>query len=167
MAPAVHFVADLDSAKAKGVFGCRIFSCSSIGTRLTLEIFVNQPYVAEDFCRMALVEFPELREEFEYNEGLLHVQMGAFAQRLQEAKGTADWDAYARGVRLAHELWQRPDEALLNALNVSFLEHLDFTGPRGPHAWGLLTPELQHGWRAMQKYLSDLAALPKKKRKGK
>jgi hypothetical protein len=91
--------------------------------------------------------------------------MGAFAQRLQEAKGAADWEAYTRGIKLAHQLWQRPAAPLLNALNVSFLEHLDFDGPRGQHAWELLSPELQHGWRAMQKYLRDLAALPKKKGK--
>ena len=126
---------------------------------------MDQPYTADDFRRMALTEFPELGDDFEYNEGLLHVQMGSFAQRLQEAKGAADWDTYHRGVRLANELWRRPDEALLNALNVSFLEHLDFDGPRGPYAWTLLTPELQHGWRAMQQYLKDLAKVSKKKRK--
>ena len=73
-------------------------------------------------------------------------------------------------MRLAAELWRRPDEALLNALNVSFLEHLDFDGPNGPEAWGYLSPELQDGWRAMQAYMARLATLtapPRKQRPAK
>jgi hypothetical protein len=33
---------------------------------------------------------------------------------------------YERGLHLANELWARPDADLRSALNVSFLEHLDF-----------------------------------------
>ncbi len=58
-----------------------------------------------DFERMALAAFPELREEFEEDAGLPHVQMGTFARRLQQAKGEADWAAYERGVRLADWSW--------------------------------------------------------------
>ena len=45
-----------------------------------------------------------------------------------------------------------------NALNVSYLEHLDFDGPRGPAAWERLTPRLKVGWKEMQRYLEALAA---------
>ena len=126
---------------------------------------MDNPYSAQDFHRMALAEFPQLREEFDENPGLLHVHMGDFPRLLQQAKGAGDWDVYVRGIRLAHELWRRPDHYLLNALNVSFLEDLDFNGPRGAHAWELLTPELRHGWQAMQRHMADLTALPKKQRK--
>jgi hypothetical protein len=67
-------------------------------------------------------------------------------------------------VRLAAELWRRPDADLLNALNVSFLEHLDFDGPRGPLAWERLTPELRAGWRAMRAANERLMALPAKQK---
>ena len=116
------------------------------------------PQTQADFVRLALAEFPVLREEFADVDGLLHLQMHAFTRLMQRAKGAADWETYRRGVRLAAELWRRPDEALLNALNVSFLEHLDFDGPRGPEAWSRLTSELQHGWKAMKAYNDRVAA---------
>jgi len=113
---------------------------------------------ADDFCRMALAEFPELAEEFEEWADLLHLKMGAFARLTQGAKGDGDWEKYARCVRLADELFGSPSPDLENALNVSYLEHLDFEGPRGPKAWEQLTPRLKAGWKEMQQYLEDLAA---------
>jgi len=123
-----------------------------------------QPYSADDFRRLALERFPELREEFEDYASLLHLQMAAFARRTQQAKGDGDWDTYEKCIALADDLWQRPSPDLLNALNVSFLEHLDFDGPRGPVAWEYLSPSLKLGWRSMQRYLEDLARLPTRKR---
>ncbi len=121
------------------------------------------PYTADDFTRMVLEQFPELRDDFAEAEGLLHLHMGSFARRTQQAKGEADWDTYKRCVALAAELWKRPGSPLLNALNVSFLQHIDFDGPRGPIAWGYLSPELRRGWQDMQRYLEDLAAPSKNK----
>jgi hypothetical protein len=115
-------------------------------------------YNAEDFSRMALAEFPELAEEFEEWAELLHLKMGAFARITQGAKGEGDWEKYDRCVRLADELFGRTTPDLENALNVSYLEHLDFDGPRGPKAWARLTPRLKVGWKEMQQYLEDLAA---------
>jgi hypothetical protein len=122
------------------------------------------PYTRADFERMALAEFPELREPFEWDDGRLHLQMHAFTRVAQRAKGEGDWDTYARCVRFAAELWRRPDADLLNALKVSFLEHLDFDGPRGPAAWQHLTPELRDGWRAMRAANERLMALPRKQK---
>jgi hypothetical protein len=118
---------------------------------------VTRLYTADDFRRLALAEFPELREELEEYPDLLHLQMAAFARRTERAKEEGDWDTYARCVRLADTLWRHPDEALLNALNVSYLEMIDFDGARGPVAWKHLSPALQQGWRAMQAYLAELA----------
>jgi hypothetical protein len=106
-----------------------------------------------------------LGEEFEEWRGLPHLRMAAIAHRLQEAKVATPGDTYQRGMALAHELWRRLKEAPLNALNVSFLENLDFDGPRGPIAWGCLTSELQQGWKAMQAYLHRLTAPPQAARK--
>lgn len=100
---------------------------------------MDGPYTHDDCVRLTLAEFPELREEFEEDSERLHMQMHAFTRLTQRAKGDGDWATYSRCIRLAHRLWERPDEKLLGALNVSFLEHLDFDGPRGPEAWSLLT----------------------------
>lgn len=128
---------------------------------------MERPYTRADFIRRALTEFPELREGFDLSEGLLSLQMHNFARLMQEAKGAGDWDRYGRGARLAAELWRRPDAELLRALETSFLENLDFDGPRGPMAWQQLTPELQEGWRAMRGYWDRLNALPPKTSKRK
>jgi len=128
---------------------------------------MDGPYTQADFVRLALAEFPELCEEFEEDANLLHLQMHSFQRRMEKAKKEEDWTAYSRGMRLAHELWRRPDHALLNALNVSFLEHLEFGGSSGAEAWQHLTPELQEAWRAMDAYMSHLSTLtaaPKKQR---
>ena len=125
----------------------------------------ERAYTHDDLVRLVLADLPELEEEFREDADLMHLQMATFARRIQQAKGAGDWETYKRCIRIADELWRRPDAELLNALNVSYLENLDFDGPRGPHAWGLLTPELQRGWREMQAYLARLAALPTKKRK--
>jgi hypothetical protein len=114
-------------------------------------------YHAEDFSRMALAEFPELAEEFEEWAELLHLKMGAFARITQGAKGDGDWEKYDRCIRLADKLFGSATPDLENALNVSYLEHLDFDGPCGPKAWERLTPQLKVAWNEMQQYLEDLA----------
>jgi hypothetical protein len=128
---------------------------------------MDAQFTQADFVRLALAEFPELRRAFEDDPELIHVQMHAFTQLAQSAKGAGDWETYSRCMRLAHQLWQRPDERLRNALNVSFLEHLDFDGSRGPEAWKYLTPALQEGWRAMRAYNEQIAAhfAPKRKQR--
>lgn len=83
---------------------------------------MDRPYTHADFVRLALAEFPELRDEFEEAAELLHVQVHAFERLVGRAKAAEDWSVYARGMRLAHELWRRPDDRLLNGLNVSFLD---------------------------------------------
>jgi hypothetical protein len=109
-------------------------------------------FTLTNFPITALAEFPELRQEFEDFDGLPFVQMGALARLIQGAKGRGDWDTYGRAAHLADTLWGRGDADLHNALNVSFLEHIDFDGPRGPHAWALLSPRLQRAWRSMTAY---------------
>ena len=61
-----------------------------------------------------------------------------------------------RCIALADALWLTPDAALLNALNVSYLEDLNFTGPQGDIAWGHMTPSLRIAWQQMQAYMRGL-----------
>jgi hypothetical protein len=130
---------------------------------------IREPYSQADFVRLLLEEFPELGGDIAEADGLLHLEMHAFTRLMQRAKSAGEWSVYKRGVHLATELWTRGDASLRGALDVSFLEHLDFDGPRGPEAWTRLTSELQHGWQAMRAYNERVAALiapPKKKRRG-
>jgi hypothetical protein len=116
------------------------------------------PYTHADFERLALEAFPVLRAEFDDAEGLLHLQMHAFQRLTERAAKAGDWDTFRRCVDLATELWQRPEPELYNALNVSFLEHLDFEGPHGAEAWMRLTSDLKRGWEAMERYNKELRA---------
>jgi hypothetical protein len=115
-------------------------------------------YSHADFTRLLLEGFPQLRESIQESDGLLHIEMGEFAEFAQQAKGRGDWDTYSRCMTLADRLWSRPQPALLNALNVSFFERLEFDGPRGPKAWSLLSPALQRGWQEMMDYRDRLKA---------
>jgi hypothetical protein len=109
-------------------------------------------FTLTNFSIIALAEFPELREEFDDFDELPFVQMGVLARLIQGAKGRGDWETYGRAAHLADRLWGGADAGLHNALNVSFLEHIDFDGSRGPQAWALLSPRLQQAWRVMTAY---------------
>jgi len=113
-----------------------------------------------DFHDAVLKEFPELRGAVDDCNGLLHLEMGAFATFTQRAKGRPDWDTYKRAVRLITRLLERADPELRNAIHVSYLEHLDFEGPRGPTAWGLLPPKLQDAWKEIIAYDERLLGRP-------
>jgi hypothetical protein len=105
---------------------------------------------------MLLSEFPELRSEVEEADGLLHLEMAVFSRWTQTAIDNGDWPTLKRCVHLAHELWKRPDSGLLNALNVSYFEHLEFDSPNGQAAWSRFTRELQAGWTEMRDYLEQM-----------
>ena len=124
-------------------------------------------YTAADFARLAAAEFPELREELDEHRDLLHLQMHALQRFAQRAQRERDWVLYRRIMLFADRLWQRADDNLRNALNVSFLEHLTFDGPQGIKAWSYLSSGLQEGWHAMNTFWAKLekrARPPRKQR---
>src|SRR5688572_22351710 len=104
-------------------------------------------HTSEDLVRLALAEFPELAEEFDEWHDLL--KMGPSRGSRRGPKGEGDWDKYKRCLQVADDLLRDPAPDLENALNVSFLEHLDFDGPRGSRAWDCLSPRLQRVWEQM------------------
>jgi hypothetical protein len=118
-----------------------------------------------DFRQALLATFPDLFDEFD-EVGPAYVQIGQFAAFTQEAKGRADWETYRGCVGLAERFLLDADAELQNALNVAYLEHLDFEGPRGPEAWRLLGPSLQNAWRRITASNVRASARPRKKRKG-
>jgi hypothetical protein len=115
-----------------------------------------------EFQQALLAEFPELRPDVESNEGLVHLDVLALGARAQRAKGQADWAVYRRCVGLVERCWASAEPDLRNALAVSFLEHLDFDGPRGPDAWRLLSPTLQAEWQQLTDQMRRVFALPRK-----
>jgi hypothetical protein len=118
------------------------------------------PLTHSDFIDRAVVAFPELGEDVAELAAMPRLQISAIAQRLQRAKGAADWDAYERGIRLVQDSLATADEQLSAELRHSFMKALDFDGERGPIAWAYLSPELQHAWKAVHAELDRLTALP-------
>ena len=114
-----------------------------------------------DFTHLAVAAFPDLGAEFEDAGGMVHLEMGAFARRVDEARRAGHWEAYDRGVRLADRLRAAADEELANAHGVSFLEHLEFDGPSGAAAWEWLPPWLQAERSALDAAMRDAAARAK------
>ena len=107
------------------------------------------PISARNFASLVLAEFPELRGdlEAEWNRGLLHCEMGELARHAREAKELGNWDTFGRAVQLANRCLLEGDEAVDNAVYVSFLESIDFDGRNGQQAWNLLPNEQQRAWR--------------------
>ena len=123
---------------------------------------MTQAYTHSDFVRLVLAEFPELADDFDSVEGMPTLYASIFSERLQRAKGGADWDSYARGIRLIERFWDSPDPALSTALRWRVMKGLDFDGPRGPVAWEYLNPELRRAWESTHKQIEALGALPRK-----
>ena len=116
-----------------------------------------------DFVGAVLGEFPELREAMAECAGLPHLQAGAFAAFTQAAKGRGDLTTYGRCLLLVDRIFAQADADLAGTLRVSYLEHLEFEGSRGPAAWRLVPPRLQAVWNQAAAENRRLMALPQKR----
>ena len=124
-------------------------------------------YSHEDFRRTVLDEFPELADELDDDSSSPHLDMGMFATFTQRAKGEGDWATYERCTGLVHRFFVNADKELKNAFYVAYLEHLDFTGARGPKAWRFFSPTLRAAWKRITEANTRAHALPRKqKRRG-
>ena len=113
-------------------------------------------YTAQDFQTLALNAFPELRDDFDEDWDLPHLQMAAFSRVAQKAKDAGDWETYARCVGIADRLFSKADTELRNMLYVSFLEHLEFQGPRGKKAWDILPLRLRDAWEELEQHWEQI-----------
>ena len=115
---------------------------------------------AREFIAAAIEELPEARADVESFDGLPYVQTGLLAEIAQRAKGARDWKKYRQVLDLVDRFLPEADGELRNAIHVSFLEHLDFIGPRGAQAWKLMTPRLQSAWKDIITYNEKLLGRP-------
>jgi hypothetical protein len=101
-------------------------------------------------------EFPEIRDELrdEDWDGLIHLQVSVFGRRLQAAIDDRDHMTFQRACTLFLELFENGDPSLVNALNVSFLEHLDFYDGKRKRQWAYLEmpPKMRSAFDAMVEY---------------
>jgi len=116
----------------------------------------------QDFVTSLLAEFPDLRDDVGECDGSLQREMEAFAQFTQGAKIGGDLAMYERCLTFADRLFADADAALSGAFRVSFLEHLEFEGSRGPAAWKLMPQRLQNVWNQIAAENRRLQSLPQK-----
>ena len=80
-------------------------------------------------------QFPELAEDLHDEDGLLHLQVAVFSRLAQKAIDDGDKPKFARVCELFRILFLNGSPELINALNVSFLEHLNVTDGKKKRAW--------------------------------
>jgi hypothetical protein len=114
------------------------------------------------FLAMAVAEFPSLAGAFAENEGLFHVQMGAFSHLAQDAIERGDLATVKRCYDLANEAMKNVRPNVENAVFVSFLENLNFeTSPHGSEAERLLSPKLTEMLAELNEHWREIETKPK------
>jgi hypothetical protein len=112
----------------------------------------------KEFIEALVKKFPALCEEIEEWDGLLHVQMGAFARFTQKAIDQKDFDTIDQCFHLAHRMFHDAESELKNAFYVSYLENLDLDNPNGQLAYKRMSTLLQEGYTEINEYLDNLFA---------
>jgi len=74
------------------------------------------------FSELLLTKFPELQDEDQEWQGLVHLQMMEFALLTERACKRRDWKTDDRCLRLADKLLRLGDYEISNAMHVSYLE---------------------------------------------
>ena len=104
--------------------------------------------------------FPSLTDELhdEIIEGLLHPQMGEFSRLAQAVIDDGDKEGWSQVTATFMELWRNCDDAVKNALNVSFLEHLNFKDGKAQRQWAFnaMHPVMRRAWEEMEAYNQGL-----------
>lgn len=116
-------------------------------------------YTAEAASEALLAEFPELREEFIEDEGLLHLQFAALARHTEEAIASGDLATVRRDLMFVDRILAGADEFVDNAIHVSYLEHMEFAGDHAEAAEAFLSSRLRQGWHSIHEYMRRVAEI--------
>lgn len=101
---------------------------------------------AAEFHSLVIREFPILAQDFDdWSDELLHLQMMEFQIFTQDAIAARSFEAVERCFAIATTALNTGDEALRNAIYVSYLEGLDFRSEAGKHAATLMPTDLKKG----------------------
>jgi len=101
---------------------------------------------AAEFRSLVLNEFPELEQDFgEWGDDLLHLQMMEFLAFTQNAVKQRSFDIVTKCFTIASAALQDGDNALKNAVYVSFLKDLDLSSDDGQQAAEIMPSDLKVG----------------------
>ena len=100
--------------------------------------------------------FPEIKEEIEEDNGLVHIQIGALERLASTSIEAGNFEILKKAYEFVSDLVRHQKEVdsnIINAINVSFLEGLNFQNKNhGEVAKGLLPPILLSMWEAQMEH---------------
>lgn len=100
--------------------------------------------------------FPELGEALhdEIIDGLLHPQLGEFSRLAQSVIDESSKAGWSKVTTVFMQLWSDCTPEVKNALNVSFLEHLNFTDGKRARSWAYreMPKPMRKAWEEMNEY---------------
>src|SRR5262245_3078988 len=108
------------------------------------------------FIRTLNGRFPEVAARIDkYTRGLLHCEMGHFAAATQEALDRGDEPVVRAHFAYAEELMRHAGPELENALQVSYVEYIDFDKqyPNSLRPRSLLPPLLRQSLADLEEHL--------------
>src|SRR5580704_11140965 len=124
---------------------------------MTRSVMTQAEIDSKKFVELLLAEFPELRDEAQECQGLVHLQMMEFALFTDRASKRGDWKSVDRCLRLADKLLRLGDYEISNAIYVSYLECLPRKGEIHDRLRKIMTTHLRKGWDDILGYLSKLS----------
>ena len=112
----------------------------------------------EEFYRELLIQYPEMKEDVEYNEGLLHIDMGCLQSLAEKFCKERKLNDVRKCFNWVNSFFCRSRNELLNAINVSFLEYFEYHhGLTDNEFEELMPPELYRGYKEMMTYMDKMA----------
>jgi hypothetical protein len=111
------------------------------------------------FFAMMAERFPEVAADVDdCSQGLLHLEMATLARATQEAIYNQDRATIFRHFQFVDEVFRDAAPDVENAVNVSYLENLDFDciKAKPTRARDLLTTRLRQALEELEKYLAQL-----------
>jgi hypothetical protein len=121
----------------------------------------NDKELITKFYQELLQKYPQLTEEVEWDEGILHMDMEALRRlaeelcekrKLNEVKELFEW---------LNSYYCCSKDELLNAINVSFLEYFNYKkGLSDEEFKNIMPPNFYKGYLDMIEYMENLAGSP-------
>jgi hypothetical protein len=111
----------------------------------------------EEFYRELQIRYPELKEDIEYNDGLLHLDMSVLQQHAENLCKEKKQNELSECFKWVNSLFCRSKNELLNAINVSFLEYFNYQkGLTEKEFKEIMPKELYRGYTEMMEYMEKL-----------
>ena len=108
-------------------------------------------YHHHDAIQLIEDRFPDLADELhdEIDDDLLHLQMAVFSRFAQTVIDFGDKATWQQVTAAFMDLWQDCDADVRNALNVSFLEHINFQDGKRSREWAFsaMPKAMQQAWQ--------------------